>query len=301
MRLRIFIVLLFSFASVHAQQQRVDLDFKIKLSKPHYEGQTTALIGIDGAHNNFHQLDGSFAPFGKLMRADGYQLTAIDSITADNLKPLNTMVIVNAIHKSNVGNWRRPIANAFTEKDINILEEWVKNGGSLLVIADHMPCAGATSELALAFGFEYKDGFVMGKKQKWPPETYSKAKGNLFETEITKDIDELAGFTGSGLLVPTDAIPIAVFPKNHMLLLPEVAWEFNKSTVREAVDDLVMGAIKKHGKGKVAFFTEAAMFTAQIMQKKLKVGFNAPEAPQNKQFILNLMHWLDSGKTMGRE
>ncbi len=47
------------------------------------------------------------------------------------------------------------------------------------------------------------------------------------------------------------------------------------------------GAILKFGKGKVAVFGEAAMFTAQIVNSNVKVGFNSEYAPHNVQFTLN--------------
>ncbi|MEL7124492.1 MAG: hypothetical protein AAFO07_33970 [Bacteroidota bacterium] len=291
-----FFILLLCTVNCFAQGQRPDLEYSIKLENPRYKGPPKVMIGIDGGHNNVHQLDGGFAPFAKLMKLDGYDLKAVNIISKEQLDSLDIMVIVNAIHESNVGNWQRPIANAFPKEEIELLENWVQNGGSLLVIADHMPCAGATHELAKAFGFGYKDGFVLSKKQKWPPETYTKKSGDLFDTEVTKGIESITSFTGSALVVPQDATPIARFPKTHKLLIPEVAWQFDKNTEKLDTEGLFMGALKKHGQGKVAFFTEAAMFTAQIVQKRLKVGFNAPEAPNNIPFILNVMHWLDDNE-----
>jgi hypothetical protein len=49
------------------------------------------------------------------------------------------------------------------------------------------------------------------------------------------------------------------------------------------------------GKGRLAVFGEAAMFSAQIMRggnPPFRGGFNAKGAEQNKQFILNLVQWL---------
>jgi hypothetical protein len=49
----------------------------------------------------------------------------------------------------------------------------------------------------------------------------------------------------------------------------------------------------KVGKGRVAIFGEAAMFSAQLGgPQKLPMGMNAPVAKQNPQFLLNVMHWL---------
>jgi hypothetical protein len=47
------------------------------------------------------------------------------------------------------------------------------------------------------------------------------------------------------------------------------------------------------GKGRVAAFGEAAMFSAQVAgQARRPMGFNNPEAAQNAQFVINVMHWL---------
>ncbi|HET8859359.1 hypothetical protein [Marivirga sp.] len=85
-----------------------------------------------------------------------------------------------------------------------------------------------------------------------------------------------------------------------MFLIPEVACEFDANAIEKSTANLVMGAIKRYGKGKVAFFTEAAMFTAQIVQEKYKVGFNSPVAPQNIQFLMNTIHWLNNGRLVDR-
>lgn len=290
----VFRLILCCWGTISIAQQEVDLDFTIVVKEPRYSNQSDVQVGIDASHNNLHTLEGGFAPFGNLLRADGYQLVSLAKIDELTLKPLKILVIVNALHSSNVGNWKRPIADAFSKNEIDKIEIWVKNGGRLLLIADHMPYAGAANSLAKKFGFNYLDGFVMGSTETWPPESYSKQRGNLFETEITENIDSLAGFTGSALVIPNQAITIARFPLTHRLLIPEVAWQFNDNTTTHPITDVVMGAIMKYGKGKVAIFTEAAMFTAQIVQNRFKVGFNSPRAPQNLQFVLNTIHWLDN-------
>ena len=47
------------------------------------------------------------------------------------------------------------------------------------------------------------------------------------------------------------------------------------------------------GKGRVAIFGEAAMFSAQLAgPEKVPMGMNNPVAKQNPQFLLNVMRWL---------
>jgi hypothetical protein len=47
------------------------------------------------------------------------------------------------------------------------------------------------------------------------------------------------------------------------------------------------------GRGRVAVFGEAAMFTAQLAgPERTPVGMNDPAAARNAQLLLNLMRWL---------
>lgn len=51
--------------------------------------------------------------------------------------------------------------------------------------------------------------------------------------------------------------------------------------------------MKEIGRGRVALFGEAAMFTAQRAgPERAPVGMNAPAAAQNAQLALNLVRWL---------
>ena len=48
------------------------------------------------------------------------------------------------------------------------------------------------------------------------------------------------------------------------------------------------------GKGRIAMFGEAAMFSAQVATidgQSFRVGMNAPGS-DDRQFALNVMHWL---------
>ncbi len=57
----------------------------------------------------------------------------------------------------------------------------------------------------------------------------------------------------------------------------------------------LQGAVRELGKGRVAVFTETAMFTTQLMAglSFMPHGMNAPEASQNYRLLLNVIHWLD--------
>ena len=80
---------------------------------------------------------------------------------------------------------------------------------------------------------------------------------------------------------------------NVMLLMPEVAWQFSKLTPSISASGMLQGAAIRFGKGRVAAFGEAAMFSAQLAgPNRAAAGMNDPRAPQNPQFLLNVLHWL---------
>ena len=73
---------------------------------------------------------------------------------------------------------------------------------------------------------------------------------------------------------------------------PERAWQFTDDSPREDVEGYCQAAVRQLGKGRVAIFGEAAMFSAQQAGQGRKFGMNAPEAEQNQQLLLNTLHWL---------
>ncbi|HBB91962.1 MAG: hypothetical protein A2X22_07435 [Bacteroidetes bacterium GWF2_49_14] len=174
-----------------------------------------------------------------------------------------------------------------------------ENGGRLLLIADHMPFAGAAGDLGNAFGFDWVNGFAFTSENSWPPSVFSAADGSLNKSPVTEglntreEITSVSTFTGSAIKSPEGATNILCFSPDHYALIPDTAWVFSNKTQRLKLDGFCQGAILNHGKGKVAVFGEAAMFTAQIVNGNMKVGFNSEDAPQNAQFILNLIHWMD--------
>lgn len=77
--------------------------------------------------------------------------------------------------------------------------------------------------------------------------------------------------------------------------MPIEACEFDESTPRVSTSGLIQGGVLQRGEGRVAVFGEAAMFTAQTSihdGEVRKVGMNHPSAPENAQFVLNVVRWL---------
>ena len=286
-----------------ALSQAVDPEFAPSIEVPEYESGQGPLVLIDAAHLNHDTADGSYLPFAELLRADGYTVEPNrERFAEDVLARADILVIANAMHEQSEVDWAPlPSLSAFTDAEIRAVEQWVSEGGSLLLIADHMPLSGHASDLAGAFGILFHNGFAYADADRAPQITFSRTDGTLPSTVIANGrraderVEFVTTFTGQAFRLDpaADAEPLLVLPKGSVLLLPEVAWEFSDSTPRIPADDLLQGAVVRHGRGRVAAFGEAAMFGARLAGPNLiPVGMNAPEARWNGRFATNVVRWL---------
>lgn len=288
--------LFFCFLSLSGISQQVaDTLYSPVISNPVFSRGEGPIIMIDDAHTNFHTLNGRFKAFATVLKKDGYVLQASsESFTPAQLSKGKIMVIANALHPSNSQQWTLPTPSAFTDAEIEVVNEWVKNGGSLFLIADHMPFPGAAEKMASSFGFKFHNGFAMKNGGK---DIFSPGNG-LTENVVTvgrnekETITSLQTFTGQAFEIPPGAQPIVVLNSEYTVKLPQTAWDFKKDTPAISGEGLVQGAYMHYGKGRIVVFGEAAMFTAQL-QGNSKIGMNQKSASQNAQFLLNTIHWLD--------
>ncbi|HBY60644.1 MAG TPA: hypothetical protein DEH78_12535 [Solibacterales bacterium] len=274
-------------ASVLAAQQVADTKFRPPIEKPSYEEGKGPVVLIDEGHYNFHTASGRYLPFANLLRRDGYVVKGSGAaFSADSLRQAEVLVISNAVHKSNAASWNPPHPSAFTAEEIAALRSWVETGGRLFLIADHMPFAGAAAELGKAFGVRFENGYAV------IPEiggiiVFRKAHGTVKEHAITEGLPDIATFTGSAFQVEGPAEPLLVFGEGVVSIDP------SEPSKKAPVTGYWQGAVMRVGKGRVALFGEAAMFSAQLAGPgKTPMGMNAPAAKHNPRFLLNVMRWL---------
>ncbi|HET9905080.1 MAG TPA: hypothetical protein VFQ23_00520 [Anaerolineales bacterium] len=284
-----------------------DKSYKPQVSDPAYGTGEGLVVCLDEAHNNFHTLKNRFWAFGELLRRDGYVVeSSSEKFSAAVLERCDIMVIANAqLELDGWGEYPYPTPSGFTDEEIVAVGDWVNGGGSLLLIADHMPLAGVAAKLASAFGVEFNDGFAVAgfsdEKSRDAafgiPTIFSVDANTLIPNAITQGRNEtesvtsIRSFTGQAFQAPESAQPLMVLPNDFVLLMPEEAWVFTPDTKTLPVGGWLQGAVMPFGSGRAAFFGEAAMFTAQLTDNQPS-GMNAPMAEQNFQFVLNVMHWL---------
>lgn len=281
-------------------QQIADTTYKPIIQNPAYVAGKGSVIFIDEGHHNFHTKNGRYKAFSNLLERDGYNVIEYKGVfKKTELANGKILVISNALNEINVNDWFLPNPSAFTKLEIEVLRQWVLEGGSLFLIADHMPLAGAAKNLAKVFEFEFTNGFVFDTLSRGPAYFNLKEK-TLTESIITKGRDatesvkQIVTFTGQAFKIPGDATPILTFNKKYVNMLSDTAWVFDDETTKLNVEGWSQGAFKKYGKGEIVVFGEAAMFTAQLAgPQKRRMGMNNEVAPENYQLLLNIIHWLD--------
>lgn len=301
MRKKFYLLCFLFLMSVNVCAQQVaDTDFKPPIANPAYKENAGPVILIDEAHNNFHTATGRYLPFAEFLRRDGYVVKAsTQKFSKETLKEAKILVVSNALNEKNKEEWALPTPSAFTDEEIAAVRDWVKGGGSLLLIADHMPFAGAGEKLGAEFGIKFINGFATNQKTKGKPDVFSIENKMLMNHPIlngrnkNEAVDSVTTFTGSAFQIEKGGSPLFVFGEDYIDLSPQVAWEFDDKTPKTDIKGWLQGATLKIGKGRIAVFGEAAMFSAQVAgPNRNQVGMNSPAAKQNPQFLLNVMHWL---------
>ena len=268
----------------------------------------TALVAIDAAHGNYHTASGRYAPFAELVRGEGHEIVEITTeFSAESLADVGILVIANALAEENLQRWELPTPSAFTAAEIEALHAWVTGGGRLLLIADHMPFPGAVAGLAARFGVVMENGFAFGPGSEGNLR-FDTGDGTLAEHPIVnglagdEPIPPVVSFMGQAFTVEpdADARPLLVLSSGSVQLLPERAWDFTDETPRHDAGGMLQGVALIVGEGRVVVFGEAAMFTSQPSGPgEPPVGFDHPDAPGNRAFLINVICWL-SGELPAR-
>jgi len=262
------------------------------------------LLVIDEAHNNFHTSTGRYAPFATLMRNDGFRVApSAVTLTAAAFEGVDVLVISNPAAPG-IGAGGATSAAAFTAAECDAIRDWVRAGGSLLLIADHAPFGSAAAVLAGRFGVNFGMGFVQDTAH------HLAGRGTtmlVFDNErlgahaimngrdSSERVRRVVSFTGQSMSVPTGAAAL--------LRLSPTASE---SPTREdlaagrgvSAAGRAQGLAMHSGRGRVVILGEAAMMSAQLAAGAVDqpgapftMGMNFPGS-DDKQFALNIVRWL---------
>lgn len=291
-------------ASMMGSGQHADLEFQPSIVAPAFDIGAGPVVLIDEAHRNSHTAEGSYKPFAELLRRDGYVVHPSEvPFTPEALARADILVIANALGEDEAEMWTLPSPSAFSPDEITAVRDWVEDGGALLLIADHLPWPGAAAELAEAFGLLFINGYVgdfcvgcAGFRL-----TFKRADDSLADHPITNGrspserVEHVITETGQAFR-PSPATrvePLMVLGDEAVLFMPQdFRDEITDAMPRLSAAGWYQGVVRRRGAGRIAAFGEAAMFSAQVGSDREPMGMNDPEADQNHQFVLNVMHWL---------
>jgi hypothetical protein len=288
-------LLLFVLTSVAVAQQQADPEFNTSVENPAYSKNGPRVL-FDEAHHNFHTAEGRYKPFVDLLMNDGYRVIRNRKpFTKASLGSFKVLVIANALGAEESDD-EGADKSAFTDEESQAVFEWVKDGGALLLIADHAPFGGAASALASKFGVEMSKGYTFDSANSLSGGAsfliFSRENKLLTAHPITdgrnekERVNRVLSFTGQSVKGPEESVGI--------LKLSDTAQDSPNHEMKSMVSAAgrAQALALKVGKGRVVVQGEAAMLSAQIAgPEKFKMGMNF-EGYDNKQYALNLVHWL---------
>ena len=299
-----------------AQMQTSDPDFDVSVAEPAYAANGPVVV-IDEAHANFHTSTGRYRPFAELLRNDGYTVVAGETpFDRDALREVDVLVISNALPPSGAA----PGTPAFTERESDAVEDWVREGGSLLLIADHAPFGSAAESLGQRFGVTMGKGWVWDFRDSGASiETrFVTSRGNgllgthptLRGRDASEEVRSLKAFSGQSLGVPPGATVLMKLSQTAREVRNRADLETIRAAVAggaatanglieelsEPVGGRAQGIALTFGQGRVVVLGEAAMLSAQVARRgdpptATPMGMNEP-GHDNRQFVLNTLHWL---------
>lgn len=246
---------------------------------------------------------GSFDPFLQLAQSDGYQTFYLDEpVTKEILSKVNLFVIANAYTSDYINYSTLDAPSVYSDDEIALIKNWVKEGGRLLVLADHSPFAGGTIKLASEFGFTYMTGNALSKNSLSSlVKVHIDSKisdGSLSTHPITNGstgrapVSHFYAFGGQAIILPDGAKNLITIPDHFETMLGFSPSREFYTAPRIDSGGLSQGATLEYGKGKLIIMGETGGFTAQTSPDGVTFGFEEPSADENKEFILAALRWL---------
>lgn len=285
--------------AVSHAQQIADPNFDAKVAHPAYKKNGPKVL-FDQAHHNFHTASGRYKPFADLISNDGYQVTPNqEKFSAAVLKGYNILVISNA-RGTEAASAPEASNPAFTDAECDVVRDWVKSGGALLLVADHAPNGAANQILADRFGVNMSKLFTVDPENFEAGSNnpgfivYTRESGRLADHAITRGrngserVNRIVTFTGQSLKGPPDSFAF--------MKLADSAIDRMRGSDAKPISAAgrAQGIVLTSGKGRVVVLGEAAMLSAQLTgpgRETIAVGMNRP-GNDNRQLALNIMHWL---------
>lgn len=298
-KLLLSVALLLALSSCNGKSAKPDNDFDVSVSDPKLTSIKPRVL-LDEAHKNHHRIKKTYKPFTTLITNDGCVVKSTEK-AIDKTALVNTdiYIIGTAMGKEDPGD--KP---PFSQNEVDDIEQWVKNGGSLLLITEHFPFGLAMTPVLSKFELQVHNGYtedtLLNNEEVRDALLFAKSKGNLNSTHpILDKVERLNTFTGSSVKGDSTWTQLLIFTPNAQNFNVKVNVKKDGGDITTSVEyadfysakGYSQGICKQYGKGKIVVLAESAFLTAQFDRNGNKYGMNSPNE-DNKQFVLNLIRWL---------
>jgi hypothetical protein len=296
-------IVIFLIISNTTQAQMLnDAPFNASVAHPKFQKGTGPAILFDVAHHNFIVEMGLAKPLIEVLESDGYMPT-VDSarFTKAYLEQYQIVVIMPAMPFKFGSKKEVTDEITFTTDELNVLHEWVSNGGALLMFTEHAPIDRSVTPLFNKFGIQISIGIVADSINCESSKSIPSRETVLsFNTEngllntahpITRGakkserIHNIQTYGGGGLKGDGYTNIFKLSPTAFVK-------KWNGATPLGDVNSQCLAG--KIGKGKVVALGDCNGFTAMYVNnagKKFSAGMQVPGYDW-KQFALNTLHWL---------
>jgi hypothetical protein len=288
------------------RERQYDSSFDTRVIEPAYRGNGPSVL-YDEGHLNTHTSAGGYKPFADLIRSDGYNVRVTrQPLSAQALSGVSVLIIVGARGTNDAND-----GPAFSDSETSAIDQWIRAGGSLLLVTDHWPYGSAVESLAQRFGVQMGNGLLedpehhevrLGQSHL----VFDSNNGLLRDHPIirgrnsSEQIHRVLTFTGQSVLGPAAAVPFMALSDaavERTPTIPQVERSGGDIRVRMEYGAPVSAKGRAQGialeleKGRIVVLGEAGMLRAQRGQGGSRVGMNVP-GYDNRQLALNIMRWL---------
>jgi hypothetical protein len=272
-----------------------DINVNLEVEDPTFEINDGPLIMFDSTHKNFFIQSHLIKPLVDLLINDGYRVSFLDKeFSKSSLSQASVLVVITALPFDFATENSAEDKNTFSENELNELQNWVNNGGSLLVFSEHAPFDQAINPLLRKFDIESSIGTTVDTinyESKYGPGMIKFENKNLNTNHpiVTGKykVEKLVSFGGSALLGSK---------YENILKLDESSFNVKHSTgIGPEGKGNSQGLAGMYGSGKIAAFGDSNGFTAMVFNMddgtKMYAGMNT-EGYDWKNFVLNTFRWL---------
>ena len=272
-----------------------DINVDLEVENPSYEMNEGPLIMFDSAHKNFFIQSHLIKPLVDLLLNDGYRVSFLDKkFSKSSLSQAKVLVVITALPFDFATERSAADKNTFSRDELSELQNWVKNGGSLLAFSEHAPFDQAINPLLQKFEIESSIGTTIDTinyENKYGQGMIKFENSNLKKNHPTVNgkykVERLVSFGGSALLGPK---------YENILKLDESSLNTKHSTgIGPEGRGNSQGLAGSYGSGKIAVFGDSNGFTAMVFNmqdgSKMYAGMNT-EGYDWKNFVLNTFSWL---------